>query len=54
MDLTGATSDNKSLRVSDRIDDNVKYASMVIGYKVAHTNRLNLVSSLCIHSAYEM
>lgn len=54
MDLTGATSDNRSLRVSDINDDNVKYASMVIGYKVAHTNRLNFVSSLCIHRAYEM
>lgn len=54
MNLSGATSDNRSLKVSDITDNNVKYYSMVIGYKVAHTNRLNYVSSLCIHSANEM
>lgn len=54
MDLTGATFDNKSLRVNDITDANVKYVSMVFGYRVTHANRLNFVSSLCIHSAYEM
>lgn len=47
MNLTDATSDNRSLRVSDITSNNVKYASMVIGYKVSHTNRLNSISSLC-------
>lgn len=54
MILTGATYDNRSLRVNDIKDKNVKFASMVIGYKVGHTNRLNFVSSSCIHSAHEM
>lgn len=27
---------------------------MIFGYKVGHTNRLNVVSSSCIHSAHEM
>lgn len=54
MSLIGATFDNRSLRVNDIKDKNVKFASMVIGYKVGHTNRLNFVSSSCIHSAHEM
>lgn len=54
MSLTDATFDNRLLRVNDIKDNNVKFASIVIGYKVAHTNRLNSVSSLCIHSAHEM
>lgn len=44
INLIRATFDSHSLRVSTINDDNVKYASMVIGYKVAHTNRLNSVS----------
>lgn len=54
MSLTGATFDNRSPRVNDIKDKNVKFSSMVIGYKVGHTNRLNCVSSSCIHSAHEM
>lgn len=54
MDLTRATSDNRSLRVNDITDANVRYVSMVLGYRVTHGNRLNYVSRLCIHSAYEM
>lgn len=54
MELTRATSDSKSLRVNDVRDINVKYVSMVLGYKATHANRLNYVSSLCIHRAYEM
>lgn len=54
MDLTGATSHNMSLRVNNVKDINVRYVSMVLGYKATHANRLNFVSSLCIHSAYEM
>lgn len=54
MDLITATSDNISLRVNDIIDANVRYVSTVLGYRATHTNRLNFVSSSCIHSAYEM
>lgn len=54
MSLTRATYDNRSLRVNDIKDKNVKFASMVIGYKFGHTNRLNFVSSSCIHSAHEI
>lgn len=52
--LTGATSDNRSLRVNDIKDIKVRYVSMVLGYKATHTNKLNSVSSLCIYSAHEM
>lgn len=35
-------------------EDDVKFASMVIGYKVYQSNRLNLVSSTAIHVSYKM
>lgn len=54
MILTGATSNSRSLRVNDIKDINVRFVSMVLGYKTTHANRLNSVSSLCINSAYEM
>lgn len=41
MDLTVATFDNRSLRVNDITDANVKYVSIVFGYRVTHANRLN-------------
>lgn len=40
--------------MNDITNANVKFVSMVLGYRVTHANRLNSVSSLCIHSAYEM
>lgn len=52
--LTRATSDNRSLRVNDIKDINVRYVSMVLGYKATHANKLKSVSSVCIYSAYEM
>lgn len=54
MNLTGATSDRRSLRVNDVIDINVRFVSMILGYKSTHANGLNSVSSLCIKSAYDM
>lgn len=54
MNLTGATFDKISLRVNDVKDINVRFVSMILGYKATHANRLNSVSSLCIKSAYDM
>lgn len=54
MILTGETSDSRSLRVNDIKDINVRFISMILGYKTTHANRLNSVSSLCIKSAYDM
>lgn len=54
INLTGATSDKRSLRVNDVADINVRFISMILGYKTTHANRLNSVSSLCIKSAYDM
>lgn len=54
MNLTGATSDKRSLRINDVIDINARFVSMILRYKVAQENRLNPVSSLCIKSAYDM
>lgn len=52
--LTSATFDKTSLRVNDVKDINVRFISMILGYKATHANRLNSVSSLCIKSAYDM
>lgn len=54
MDLTGTTFDKRSLRVNDVKDINVRFVSMILGYKATHANRLNSVSSLCIKSAYDL
>lgn len=54
MTLTGATRDNRSLRVNDVKYINVRFISMILGYKTTHSNRLNSISSLCIKSAYGM
>lgn len=54
MNPTSATSDKRSLRLNDVTDINVKFISMILCYKTTHTNRLNLVSSLCIKSTYDM
>lgn len=54
MNLTGATYDNRSLRVNDVKDEHVRFISMILGYKTTHANQLNSVSSLCIKSAYDM
>lgn len=35
-------------------DTDIKFGSMIIGYKVTQSNRLNLVSSSCILAAYRM
>lgn len=54
MALIGATFDKRSLRVNEVKDINVRFISMILGYKATHAKRLNSVSSLCIKSAYDM
>lgn len=54
MTLIGATYDIRSFTVNDVKDINVRFISMILGYKTTHANRLNSISSLCIKSAYEM
>lgn len=52
--LTGATFDNRSMRISTIRDKDVQFASMVIGYKVNQSNRLNYVSSSYIYCVHKM
>lgn len=54
INLSSATFDKRSLRVNDVKDINIKFISVILGYKATHANRLNSVSSLCIKSAYDM
>lgn len=54
IDLTGATFDKRSLWVNYVTDINVKFISMILGYKTTRANRLNSISSLCIKSTYDM
>lgn len=52
--LTGATSDRRSMRVNSITDRDIRFSSMIIGYKVTQSNRLNLVSSSCIYVAHKI
>lgn len=52
--LIGATHDRRSMRVNTIKDTDVKFSSMIIGYKVTQSSRLNSITSSYIHVAYQM
>lgn len=52
MKLVGVNFDKHALMVNDIDDMVVKYASMMIFYKIFHTNRENFISSTVIHIAF--
>lgn len=52
--IIGATSDKRSIKVSTIINKNMKFGSMIIGYKVTLSNRPNSISSSYILAAYKM
>lgn len=52
--ITSAISGKRSMKVSTITDTDIKFGSMVIGYKVTQSNGLNSVSSSCILVAYRM
>lgn len=48
--LTSAKFDGRSMKINTIKDDDVKFAAMVIGYKVYRSNRLNSMSGTTIHA----
>lgn len=54
MKLTNTKFDKFSLMVNGIDDPMVKYASMMIGYKIFYKNRENLVSTTVIHTTHQM
>lgn len=52
MKLTGVKFDKHALTVKDIDDSIVKYASMMIGYKIFYTNRENCIAATTIHTPH--
>lgn len=55
--VTEATSvqwDRRAMTIKYIAEVDVKFASMVIGYKIYHSSRDNFVSGMTIYAAYEM
>lgn len=52
--LTGAQFDSRSMTIDDILEHDVRFASMIIGYKVYHSRRLNFVSGTTIYATYQM
>lgn len=42
------------MRISTITNIDINFASVILGYKVTQSNRLNFVSSCCIHATYQM
>lgn len=54
IELTGATYNKKNLVVNPIRNPIVRYATMLIGYKIYFTNRDNSMSAITINVAYEI
>lgn len=54
MNLTSAKFNKHDLTVKDIDDTIVKYASMMIAYKIHYTNIENIVSTTIIHTVHQM
>lgn len=53
-DTTRSRFDKRAMTINDILEYDVKFASMVIGYKIYHSSQENSVSSTAIYAAYEM
>lgn len=52
--VTGSHYDNKSMTISNIVENDARFASMVVGYKVYQSSRKSSVSGTAIFSAYQM
>lgn len=52
--LTSSTSDSRGMTVNPIKDDVVKYACMVIGYRMFSASRINSVSATAVNATYQM
>lgn len=53
-ELTGSVSDQRAMTLNTMKDDLVKYACMVIGYRVFYASRMNYVPTVVVHAFYRM
>lgn len=52
--LTGSVNDKREMTSNTIEDDLVKYACMVIGYRVFYASRMYFVPRAAVHAAYQM
>lgn len=52
-DATGSRFDKRAITINDIAEPDVKFSSMVVGYKVYHSNKENSVSETPIYVAYQ-
>jgi len=53
-DATRSKFDKRAMTVEDITEPDVKFASMIIGYKIYHSSRENSVPGTAIYTAYQM
>lgn len=51
---TGSKFDSKVMTINEILEHDVKFASMMVGYKVYHSSRHNSISETTIYSIYQM
>lgn len=51
---TGYQFDKRLMTINDIIEQDVRFASMVMGYKIYHSSRDNLISDTTIYDAYQI
>lgn len=50
--MIGSRWDGRSMTVNNINDPAMKYASMVIGYRICYSSRMNSILAATIHTAY--
>lgn len=53
-DAIGSKFDRRAMTINDILEYDVKFASMVIGYRIYYSNRDNFVSKIAIYVVYEI
>lgn len=51
-DATGSMFDKRAMTTNDIVELDVKFSSMIVGYKVYHSNKENSVSSTTKYATY--
>lgn len=54
LQVTGSKHDNREIKISDIVEFNVRFSSMVTGYMVYQYYRQNSVSGTAIYASYQM
>lgn len=54
IEVTGSQHDSRSMTISDIVEYDVRFISMVMGYKVYISGKLNSVSNMTIYVAYQI